>query len=271
MELLITLPVGVTLQLLLFVLLRAFGGFAAKPAAVLVALLALALYLPYAVLDWPGGDVVGLHVAIYLVTAYALGLIVANREARLATHGGGRGWFHWGPAGIIAFFVVLVLFDGVLVVIASRGLPGPLSEVLLPRPRVPGEQVTSAFPGVVSRDYQKQQLRYNAFLEQMRRQQARGWVVHKGWLGGVRAGQPGLFQVKVLDRNGRPLTGAEVQGVFMRPSDTRRDVDFRMTETGPGVYRVELSLPLPGNWDLELEIRRGDDLHHLRATTRVEQ
>ena len=41
-------------------------------AALVVALLSLALYVPYALWHWPGADVLALHVAVYLVAAYAL-------------------------------------------------------------------------------------------------------------------------------------------------------------------------------------------------------
>ncbi|WP_297528618.1 FixH family protein [Thiohalobacter sp.] len=271
MKVLLTIPLGALLQVVLFVLLRWLGGMAAKPAATLVGLAAIALYMPWAILHWPGGDVVAMHVAIYGVTAYALGLIVANRDARLARHGGDEGWFHWAPAAIVAFFVLLVLFDGILVVVSTRGLPEPVARRLLPPPDASVETVTSAFPGVDSPDYQRQQLEYNRYLAQQRIQAERGWQVRKGWLQPALAGQESTFQVAVTDREGLPVSGAEVRGRFMRPSDTRLDQDFTMEEVMPGVYRARLVLPAPGAWLLDLEIRRGDDLHQLRARTRVQK
>ncbi len=271
MKALLTVPLGALLQVLVFILLRWLGGMAAKPAATLVGLAAVAIYMPWAILHWPGGDVVAMHVAIYGVTAYALGLIVSNRDARLARHGGDEGWFHWAPAAIIAFFVLLVLFDGILVVVSSRGLPEPVARQLLPPPETRMGEVTSAFPGVASRDYQRQQLQYHSYLEQQRIQAERGWQVRKGWLQPALAGQESTFQVAVTDREGLPVSGAAVTGRFMRPSDTRLDQGFSMEEVMPGVYRARLVLPAPGEWMLDLEIRRGDDLHQLRARTRVQE
>lgn len=270
MELLISLAVGLVLEVVIFMALRQFAKFGAKQAAVVVALLAVAFYVPYAILDWPGGDEFSMHLAVYLVAAYAMGLILANREARIAQHGGDERWFHWGPAGIVIFFVVLVLFDGVLVVVASRGLPQPLVDVFLPKSSVETE-ITSAFPGVVAHDYQKRQTHFNRFLEQIEKQKVRGWRVNKGWVGAAHVNQPSTFQVTVVQANAEPLRDAHVTGTFMRPSDTRLDQPVELTETAPGIYRADVVLPVHGVWDLELEVRKGDDLHYLRASTTVQE
>lgn len=264
MQVLLTIPIGVTLQLLVFLLLRRVLRMPAKAAALVVALASIALYVPYAILDWPGADVLALHLAIYLVAAYALGLITGYRDARTA----GTAGFHWAPTLIIVFFVVLVLFDSVLVVIATRGLPEPVARVLLPQMSNQGD-ISSAFPGVVAKDFQKKEALYNTYLKQAQQQQARGWVVHKGWLGPVQVGRPAQFQVTVNDRAGARVQGAEVHGSFLRPADTRLDLSFVLTEASPGMYQGELVLPVPGDWDLMLEIRKGEELHEVRAKTTV--
>lgn len=267
MDVLLTLPVGLVLQLLVFVVLWRGLRQAAKAAALIVGLLALALYVPYAILVWPGADVVALHIAVFLVTAYALGLISGYREARI--QGASGGGFHWAPTLIIAFFMVLILFNAVLVVVATRGLPEPLTRMWFPQSLE--RQVSSAFPGVVANDFQKKEALYNAYLEQVQKQEARGWLVRKGWVGEVHAGQPALFQVAVQTREHRAVTGADVRGWFLRASDTRLDQRIRLAEVEPGVYRGEIVLPVHGAWELMLEIRRGEDRHAIRATTTVAQ
>lgn len=269
MEQLITIPLGILLQVLLFIGLRRFAGMGAKSAAAVIGLLALGIYGPYAILTWPGGDVVAMHVALYAVTAYGLGLIIANREARLRQHGGSEGWFHWGPAIIIGFFVFLIMFDTAFVIISQKGLPEPVAEWLLPS-RDSAEKVTTNFPGVAARDYQEKQSHFNRYLEQRREQTERGWQVSKGWLGPAVVDRPSRFQVQVLDRAGNPVSGAEVDGSFLRPADTRLDQAFVMQEIMPGLYRTELALPATGVWELDLTIRKGEAVHHLRARTTVE-
>lgn len=264
MLVLLTIPLGVTLQLLVFVLLRRALRMPAKAAALVVGLASIALYVPYAILVWPGADVLAMHVAVYLVTAYGLGIITGYRDANVT----GTTGFHWAPTLIIAFFVALVLFDAILVVVATRGLPEPVARVLLPQADNHRE-ISSAFPGVVDKDFQKKEELYNAYLEQVQRQHARGWVVRKGWLGPVQVGEAARFQVTVNDRDGASVQGADVHGSFLRPADTRLDRTFMLTEVSPGIYRGEVTLPAPGLWDLVLEIRKGEDLHEVRATTTV--
>lgn len=264
MDVLLTLPVGLLLQLSVFFILWRGLRQAAKAAALIVGLLALALYVPYAILVWPGADVVALHIAVFLVTAYALGLITAYRDNQAQS---GAGGFHWAPTLIVAFFVALILFNAVLVVVATRGLPQPLARMLLPN--TAERPVTSAFPGVVGNDFQKKEALYNAYLKQVRDQQARGWVVRKGWVGDVHAARPALFQITVEDRDGRALSGAEVHGRFLRASDTRLDQNITLAEVSPGVYQGGITLPVHGAWELMLEIRRGEDRHEIRATTTV--
>jgi len=55
----------------------------------------------------------------------------------------------------------------------------------------------------------------------------------------------------------------------LRAADTRQDQSFTLVETAPGIYQGDVILPLPGVWDLVLEVRRGEDQHEVRATTEV--
>jgi nitrogen fixation protein FixH len=248
---------GVAAEVLLFVLLHRLFRLDGKAAGLGIALLVLLLYVPWAILAWPGADVFAIHLAIFLTVAYALGM-VGGRV--------GRGW-HWAPALIVAFFVLVIATNVVFLGVAEQGITGLFAEVL-PRPRA-AEVVDSRFPGTVSHDYQKKEALYNDYLRQVEIQQARGWQVKKGWLYRPVAGQPATFVVAVADRDGRPVAGAEVGGRFLRTSNSRDDFDFTMAEVAPGEYRANLQMPLHGLWELVLHIRRGEDLHEVRADTSV--
>jgi hypothetical protein len=65
------------------------------------------------------------------------------------------------------------------------------------------------------------------------------------------------------------VSGAEVTGRFLRTSNSRDDLDFAMTEAEPGEYRVDLTMPLHGLWQLVLRINRDGELHEIRADTSV--
>jgi nitrogen fixation protein FixH len=271
MESLLSLPVGAAIQVLAFLVLYRFTPLGAKQAAVVVGALALALVLPYSLLYWPGGDVLAMHLAVYGVTAYVLAIIAQARAQRLQGEPAqGERWFQWGPALIVLFFIAVVLLNAVMVVLSKEGLPESLSHLLLPQPAREG-QVSSAFPGTVARDLQKKEALYNAYLEQVRRQEDRGWQVRKGWLTPPVAGVATEFQVSVTDRDGAPVVGAEVSGRFLRPSDNRLDQGFRLRERDSGLYRAAVTLPQPGRWNLWLRIQRGEDIHELEASTRIQR
>ena len=248
---------GVLAELAVFFVLNRLLRLNGKAAATAVALLAILAYVPWAVLNWPGADVFAIHLAIFLTAAYALGMVGGSV---------GRRW-HWAPALIVSFFVVVVATNVVFLGVAEQGITGLFAE-LLPKPR-DAEVVNSRFPGTVSHDYQEKEALYNTYLEQVQIQQERGWQVRKGWQYQPVANEPAVFIVAVSDRDGRPVTGARVDGRFLRTSNSRDDFAFAMTEVAPGEYRVPLTMPLHGLWQLVLQLRLGDELHEVRADTSV--
>lgn len=257
----VSIALGIVLELLLYFGLRRIGRMTAVSAAVLVSLAVLLVYLPYALLNWPGADVVAIHLALYLIVAYMLA-IAGGREVE-----GKKGW-HWAPALIIAFFALVVGMNVVFLGVAQKGITGIFAH-MLPKPDA-GEVADSRFPGTVSHDYQMKEAQYNAYLEQVEEQRQRGWDVHKGWEAQPMVDQPAVFLVTVQDAAGEPVTGAKVSGRFLRVSNSAFDQAFEMTEVSPGRYRLETLLPLPGLWQLVLEVRKGDALHEIRAITSVQ-
>lgn len=266
--LLIQLFIGVVAITLLFFGLYRYSALGAKQSALVTALAVVGIYVPYAIVVWPGADVFSIHLAIYLVVTYIFGVIVSQRDK----HARGRGtWFHWGPAVIVMFFSTIVTVDSVLIVIAQKGIGPEVTRWLLPKPKyAEGPGVHSFFPGTVPHDYQKRAGDYNAYLAQVKAQRARGWQVHNGWVGTPVVGESSVFRLTVNDRRGAPIDGAIVKGTFMRPSDVSKDQRFTMQEISNGVYQVSMRMSEPGIWDLILEVRRGTDLHELRGTTTVQ-
>lgn len=265
---LLALPLGAAAEVLLFLLLYRLTPLGGKQAAVLVALVTITAVVLYSLVKWPGADVLAMYIAVLGVTAYLTGIVSSSYERRRTEDAGRQRWFHWGPAAIIIFFLALFALDGVLVTISQQGLPPTVAEALLPK-SYDSEHVQSVFPGTIARDYQKKEDLYNAYLEQVKRQNERGWKVDKGWLKKPVEGEPAVFQVRVKEADEAPVQFAQVSGVFLRPSDSRKDTAFEMKEIEPGLYRAVLSLPEPGMWDLMLNIRRGEQLHELSASTSV--
>lgn len=265
---LLALPLGAAAEVLVFLLLYRLAPLNGKQVAVLVALASVTVLVLYSLVNWPGADVLAMYIAVLGVTAYLLGIVSSSYERRRPDGTGRQRWFHWGPAAIIIFFLALFALDGVLVTVSQKGLPPDVAEALLPKTYT-NEHVQSVFPGTIARDYQKKEELYNAYLEQVKRQTERGWKVDKGWLKKPVEGESAVFQVRVQEADDAPVQFAQVSGVFLRPSDSRKDTAFEMKEVEPGLYRVVLSLPEPGMWDLLLNIKRGEQLHELRASTSV--
>jgi nitrogen fixation protein FixH len=260
-DMLLGISIGILAELLLYLLLRRVGRMGSKPAAVIVALAVLLIYIPRALLDWPGADVFAIHLALYLIVAYILG-IVGHRQTE------GRGW-HWAPALIIVFFAFVVGMNVVFLGVAEQGISGIFAE-LLPTPRS-GDVADSRFPGTVARDYQKKEALYNAYLQQVEEQHQRGWQVRKGWQDQPYVNRPAVFLVTVVDAEGVPVSGADIQGEFLRTSNSAFDRAFTMVETAPGEYRLDTQLSQPGLWRLVLKIRKGEALHEIQAITSVKE
>lgn len=266
MNLLLSLGIGALLIVVVDLLLVRFSRLDAVQCATLTALAVLGLYLPYVVVARPSGDVIAIHLAIYMIVAFVTGLFTRIREQSRA-EGKQRTRVHWGPAAIIGFFVALAVIDSIFLLLAERGLSPQLNALLFPDV---GEQVSSAFPGVVARDFQKKESLYNEYLVQIERQHERGWQIKKGWVGQAVVNQPAVFQVAAQTREGVPLSHAAVTGEFLRAADSRLDQTFTMTEVEPGLYRVNLTLPAAGSWELVLVLRQGDAMHEIRAHTTVQ-
>ncbi len=257
---LISLVAGAALIFLANLGLMRWRRIGARQAAAIAALITVGLYVPYAIVRWPGGDIFAIHLGIYLLTAFSCGLW-------LDTDTGGKK-LHWGPAAIIGFFVVVAILGAIFITVAERGLTPSIWSRLLPATSS-GRQVTSVFPGVISHDFHQKEALYNQYLEQVEQQRQRGWQVQKGWVGDVIAKQSSTFRVAVQTREGNPVTGAVVSGQFLRPSNSKEDVDFMLVETAPGVYERSVVLPLAGAWNLVLHIRKEQELHEVRALTQV--
>jgi len=265
-NLLVSLALGTGLIVLASLALARFRALGAARSAGLAGLGALLVYLPLAMRQWPGADVLAIHLAVYLLTAFACGVLLRVRERSRGSQGAGR--LHWGPMLIIGFFVFLVAINAVFMLMAERGVSPRLGEALFPAPT--GESgFSSAFPGVVSHDFYEKESLYNAYLQQVERQRERGWRIRKGWVGKPLPQAPTVFRVIAQTRDGDPLPGAQVTGQFLRPADSRLDIAFTLQEVQPGVYETALTMPAPGLWNLILQVRKGDDLHEVRATTSV--
>ncbi|MGV6857997.1 MAG: FixH family protein [bacterium] len=261
----------VVLEFVAFSLLYKYTSWQGKQVAFLIILVTLAIYFPYGILNWKGLDLFAIHFAFYVTIPYVLGIITSNWEIRERIEGPSRTkWFHWGPATMVVFFIVIATVDSAIISFAQDGMSSGVARWLLPEPASKGA-VNSFFPGVVSHDFFKNEAEFNRYLEQRKMQEERGWQVKKGWVGDVVAGQAAKFQISVVAKEGAPVSGAKVSALFWRPSDQRLDQNLAMEETAghSGVYTAEVTLPVGGKWEVVVTIEKGDALHEVRAATKI--
>lgn len=263
----VTLVGGIFVIAILFALIYRLTNLSGKATAFVMAIIVSFVYLTYAAIYWPGADVFAIHIAVYLVLVYIMGIITSQRDARKQSGQAGFG-VHWAPASITAFFIFLIIADSLFIMVATKGINYDLAQWLLPKPQS-GATVSSNFPGTVRNDFQEKHAQYSAYLNQVREQSERGWQVKKGWLGEPKVGQVSMFRVTVIDKQGKPVENAKVTGKFMRPGNMKIDQAFTMQEKAPGDFFVQLALPEHGTWNLALEIINPQGKHELVATTTV--
>jgi nitrogen fixation protein FixH len=270
-NLVLTLGGGVVLSFLAFALIYRLTRLRGYQVALVVIVGMLCVFLPLQIVFWQGVDVFAIHLALFVITPYGMAIVTAQWEASRGAERRGGGWIHWAPATIVAFFLVIATVDATIISLANHGMPSGLVGRILPEPRSGAEHVTSHFPGTVANDYFKKEPLFNEHLARLAEQEERGWEVRQGWIGTPRLGSETVFQVKVLDGQGKPLSGARVEGWFARPSDERQDRMVRFEAVGPGIYQAPVALAMPGAWEVRLRVEREGDVHEQRGVTSVRE
>jgi nitrogen fixation protein FixH len=118
----------------------------------------------------------------------------------------------------------------------------------------------STFPGAASNDDFDTSNRYDAILKAAAAQDALGWT--------EAASAQGL--TAVVDLTGpdhRPLTGAALTANAERPLGSDTFTALAFTQAAPGHYVATSALPMPGQWDLKLQVAASG--HTVRVTRRI--
>jgi len=268
-NILITLLGGVFLIVAIFILLYSVSNMSGKMVAVIMAFAVTATYVPVSIFIWPGADVFAIHIALYLVSVYILGIVTSQRDLRRKAGKEGFG-FHWAPAAIVTFFVILIIMDSFFIMFATKGMNTNIAKWLLPAPQS-GGKISSHFPGTVSHDYHQKQNQYNDYVKRFETQKILNWTIRKGWLGEAVVNKPAIFRVEIKTDKNEFVSKAKITGVFLRPADSKKDTPFTMQEVEPGVYQQSITLTQPGNWDLILKIHKDNDDHEVRAKTIIKE
>lgn len=111
-------------------------------------------------------------------------------------------------------------------------------------------------PGVVTPNAYERGLAHNTTLRAAAAEAALGWRIEVE--NRSAAAHAGHLVVTVTDGAGRGLADLSVSGVVARPTRTGFDGALAFAARGDGRYDATYDLPLPGLWQLDLLLVRGD-------------
>lgn len=273
-NLLLTLGMGSIIAFIVFFVFYKLLYWQGKMAALATAALMLLLYVPLAVIDWPGLDEFAIHFAFFMMIPYGLGIISSVHDERKQREGKkelDKG-LHWIPALIIVFFILLAVVDSVIILFATKGVGGSMGDFVLPKSLSgdsgPGRQ--SRFTGTVSYDFQDEEKQFDHYVKSLQKQRQLGWKVTGGWATGQAVlAEPALFELKIFDKANTPMAEAMIDIDFIRASSMHDDQHYTLKEITAGVYHVSTTLPLAGCWQLKIMVIKGEDQYEVRGNIEV--
>lgn len=118
----------------------------------------------------------------------------------------------------------------------------------------------ATFPGIAASDAFDHSNHYDDVLAVARRQAALGWHLQAGE-------DAGRAVLTLADRDGQPLSGAQIVATARRPLGADQATPLSFREVAPGRYMADATLPAVGQWDLLLAVSHGSDSLH--ATPRL--
>jgi hypothetical protein len=251
-----TLFGGLLAVVLLFFIGRRFG-LSGYWSGVLGAALPFLAYLGLSAGNWPGGDVLAIHLVVFMATAGVLGVFSSIRRNKEK--------MHWAPKLIIGFFILLAVFNAVLLTISTHGLPDSVTAWFLPnQDKV---RVHTVFPGVVPHDRNKL---YEEHQQRVAEQRSMGWQVEVAGLDHLKSGVPARLAVMIHDAQGNPVVADAVTSIFWRMANSKDDRGHAMQPGQPGEYSTEITLPDPGRWIVHIDIRRGTENYQTQHSLLVD-
>jgi nitrogen fixation protein FixH len=108
-------------------------------------------------------------------------------------------------------------------------------------------------PGLVNANYYERGQHYERTMIS-RLAQDPGWLMRADLPRPIVAGVEETLRLVLVDKAGLPVDGDAVTFYAYRPSDVSRDFSVPMVKEGPGRYRVDVSFPLIGIWDVLLAV-----------------
>lgn len=202
-------------------------------------------YLVYANIHWVGGDVLAIHLAIFMANAGLLMVFNKPQKEKM----------HFFPKLIIGFFVCLVALNAIFLSIASKGLPDRLASWILPNPD--NETVHTGFPGLLEHDNNQS---YAPHLKRINAQRALGWHIELANVAHLKINTPQTIAIKLLDAQNKPISKAKMQIILSRFANQADDQTLNVVSSKTGNYEAVVLLKYPGRWQITTIAELGEDV-----------
>ncbi len=247
MNLFVSIFGGMLLTVIVFGVARAAKLSNFWAAAVAAGLPSFA-YMAYSIADWPGLDVLTMHVIAYPTVALLLFQIGGAKDGPYVK-------VHWAPKLIIGFFVIITVILGGFVYIAGKGVPPSVAQWLLPD--IKGKTVYTGFAGVVAHgDEASKSIAHHRNMESKLARM--GWSVEVAGLDALRPDLSGDVQVIVKNSQGQFVADAQVSMALGRPGQPAQNL-FKFLPAADGSYRTRVLLPASGEWLATVTLQHGDE------------
>jgi nitrogen fixation protein FixH len=233
-------------------------GLSSYWSAILAGLLPFLAYLGYGVTHPQAGDVLAIHLVVYMATAAVLGVFSVTWQK--------KGKMHWAPKALVIFFILLVIFNATLMSIATHGLPAWVTDRILPQQSA--DKVHTVFPGVIPHDRNNL---YEPHQKQVEQQRNLGWQVDIVGLDNLHADTARTVTVTVKDAQGQPVPAERADLGFWRMANSKDDRMMQLKQTAPGQFTSEVLLGDAGRWVVEIHIEHGQDTYHTKMPLMVDE
>jgi len=139
----------------------------------------------------------------------------------------------WIPWAFVGFFAAIAAVQAVMVYFALE-----------------------SFSGLATDSPYERGLEYNKTLAAKAAEAALGWQIETRFVegGSAASGRAGRLELELRDRDGKPITGAEIAAKLRRPLGSETVIELALSSDAPGLYNAAADLPLAGQWDVDLDI-----------------
>lgn len=118
-------------------------------------------------------------------------------------------------------------------------------------------------PGLVVEDYYERGRTYAETRAAQQLARPGGWEVRLDLPDTIVRGVPIGLRVAAIDERGLPVHASRARLYVYRPADAQADFDLPLATEAPGIVGTDVVFPLPGVWDLIVQVEAGDRVYDL--------